>query len=311
MAVNFKDVVTVINNGALWLSGHFYTRYSGVMSLISDEIMEGASLALKAPWLRTFDSPDDALPYVGAESSMPRYTADTNQTYRARLLNRWSSWQQGGTGAAIIEQLQAFGILSAQVVPAENNDPRPARPAWRFEEPPTIIITGSFTFTADDGGSGNSSIAGPAFSWVSVPAAPSKVLISGTTLNDGMYETLTIDSTKLWFEGVQLSDEGPVSCTIEATEWSRIAVIIEPGTYDEWYYGDGDHYYGDGSTYGSTATVDDIAGIKAIARKWKAGEEINPYVYVILSGEYYGDPDFVYGGGAVYGGEAIKWEHQA
>jgi hypothetical protein len=196
------------------------------------------------------------------------------------------------------------------VLPAENADPRPERPAWRFEEPATIIVSGSFTFTEDDGGSGNSSIAAPAGTWVDVPAAPCKVLVGGTTSNDDMYEVLTIDSTKLWFSGTVLADEGPVSCTIEATEWSRIAVVLEPGTYEEWFYGDGDHHYGDGSTYGSTATVDEVAAIKAIARKWKAGEEINPYIYCILEGEYYGDPDLTYGGGAVYGGKAIKWAHQ-
>ena len=226
------------------------------------------------------------------------------------MLNRWPSWQKGGTGAAVVEQLQDFGVASPVVLPAENLDPRPERPAWRFEEPATILCPSVYQLVADDGASGKSSITGAAGAFDDLPSMPCKVRIFGTGLNDGMYQALTLATDKLWLDDVVLSDEGPVGATIEATEWSRIAVIIEPGTYHEWVYGDGDHHYGDGSTYGSTATVDEVAAIKAIARKWNAGEEINPYIYVILDGEYYGDPDLVYGGGAVYGGEAIKWAHQ-
>jgi len=233
MAVTFRGWIDIGKAAVRWLGATFADRFTGFIGLASDSIAEAAALGMRASWLRHPDSPNDALAYVGLESSMPRYAADTNSSYRARLLDRWPTWQQGGTPPAITGQLAAFGVVSSRVIPAENADPRVTRPAWWFESPP------------------------------------------------------------------------------DHNNWSRIAVVIEPGTFEAWYYGDGAHHYGDGSTYGSTASVDDVNAIKAIARKWKAGEEVNPYVYVILSGEYYGDPDIAYGdAGLVYGGEAIKWAHQ-
>jgi hypothetical protein len=104
-----------------------------------------------------------------------------------------------------------------------------------------------------------------------------------------------------------------VAVSLDATKWSRIAVIIEPPhSYTTWAYGSGPSY-GDGHTYGSTATTTDVAAWKSLVRRFKAGHEVNPYIYLVMGTYYYGDPHLTYGlAGATYSASAsvIRWAHQ-
>jgi hypothetical protein len=95
----------------------------------------------------------------------------------------------------------------------------------------------------------------------------------------------------------------------DTANWSRFVVVIEqPHQFLPAFTYGGGQAYGQLLTYGSTATAAEVSEIRSIARKWKEGHAINPWIYVILSHEYYGDPNLVYGAaGAVYGGETIRW----
>ena len=304
-----------------WLRRHWGERLMGVQGLMGDLAMEAISQGMQVPWLRSGFQPPDVLPLIGVERSMPRYPADTDDGYRERLAEAWDSWLFAGNEDAITDQLIAFGLPNVVVVPAENADDRIERRSWRFELPGNAVISGTFTFTANDGGSGNSSITGPADSWNQIPVSPSRVLVQGTASNDDTYTTLTIDSTKIFLSGIQLADEGPLACTMDGAWWSRFAVIIEDGHgWVDWVYGGGGVYGDDDDspTYGSTATVGEVRTVRSIIRKWKAGHTINPYIYIEMAdtitgvASYYGDPDTLYGdAGLVYGGgDNIKWQHQ-
>jgi hypothetical protein len=92
----FRRAIRDLARTAQHLSAHYGERLLGVLALGADLTLEAHRLALKAPWLRTEDSPDDALPLVGAERNMERAPAETNPQYRARLLDAWTLWGQGG-----------------------------------------------------------------------------------------------------------------------------------------------------------------------------------------------------------------------
>jgi hypothetical protein len=268
--------------------------------------------------MRSGFQPPDALPLVGNERSMPRYPADTDATYRERLAEAWDTWLFAGNEDAITDQLAAFGLSTTRVIPAENADYRIARPSWRFETPPTVIDTATTLQYLNDDGSGNSAIHANVGHDLRLDGftAGRKVYVADTTLNDGEYEILSFNAggDQMRLDGIVLVNEGPIGTSwIDGTEWSRFAVVIEQThPYVAWTYDSG-YVYGssdDSPTYGSTATVGDVRSVRSIVRKWKAGHAINPYIYVILTGEYYGDPTLVYDGGAVYGGTSIRWAHQ-
>ena len=115
-----------------WLKRHWGGKLAGFIALAADAMAEGASVALVAPWLGVDASPNDALPLVGAESSLPRYSTESEPTYRTRLLNRWDAHEKGGTRptpttGAVCEQLQHFGLAGARMI--RNYD-------WRLSGPP-------------------------------------------------------------------------------------------------------------------------------------------------------------------------------
>jgi len=319
---NFREFVA--NISPPWLRRANGERFVGMtIGLMSDLVSEGAAQALKASWLLSDTSPPDALPEIGTERSMPRYYADSDDTYRARLHAAWAAWQfagneEGTGGLGIVAQYVAMGLPNVSIVPAENADHRPERRSWRFELVPTIVVDDAgLTYVANYLALGDSAIIIPAgydFATAGFEAGRT-VTIIGTSLNDGTHD-ITWAGNVLILDGIVLSDEGPVAGSwIDGTEFSRFAVVIEEGhPWVPWTYGSGAVYGSDDAspTYGSTATVGEVRSAKAIARKWSPGHAINPYIYIIFDGEYYGDPDRLYGDAAyVYGtGTNIKWAHQ-
>jgi len=119
----------------------------------------------------------------------------------------------------------------------------------------------------------------------------------------GQYSAAGYSNVRI-FNNFEWNIESPKN----TANWSRFIVIIEkPNDFGPAHvYGDGVVYGGD-ITYGSSATPAQVAEIRAIALKWKEGHAVNPYIIGIINHEYYGDPDLVYGGGAVYGGIVVRW----
>lgn len=114
--------------GLQWARAHYGQRLTeGLFALLSDLIAEGANQATKARSEST--APLDALPRIGQNKNLERYFADTDDTYRDRLLHAFSLWQQAGTKQAVEAALDAFGYPDAQVF--EDADwHRPPQPYW-------------------------------------------------------------------------------------------------------------------------------------------------------------------------------------
>ncbi|MEN6535511.1 MAG: hypothetical protein ABFD89_17740 [Bryobacteraceae bacterium] len=98
-----------------WLQGYWGSRFTGILSLFADATAQGASEALRAPWLKEETSPDDCLHLAGSECRMPRYPNETPATYRARLNGVWEAWEFAGDELAIEGQLHAAGFTTAYV----------------------------------------------------------------------------------------------------------------------------------------------------------------------------------------------------
>lgn len=105
--------------------------------------------------------------------------------------------------------------------------------------------------------------------------------------------------------------------------WSRFWPIVWTGalafgrfTYGPWalYGGDASGFelveygggwdFGDGTTYGSSATVEELAEIRAALAKWKNARDRVPAL-LIASGEVYGTPGLAYGSWT-FGGDVVS-----
>lgn len=141
----FREFFTRIS--PTWLQGDFGSKYvTGVIGLFGDAIQNLANMGVKAPWLKTETSPDDALPLVGDGSNLPRYFTDTDTTYRTRLNDRWNTWELAGTKAQLENQAVLMGFPNAEIKEAIQDWPtRPPAPYWsQFW---LLIPSGDHSFT--------------------------------------------------------------------------------------------------------------------------------------------------------------------
>lgn len=324
---NFREFIFRISPP--WLQRFFGERLMGVTGgLMADSIMEGAAQGSRAPHLRSGIQPPDALPFIGSERSMPRYPADTDETYRDRLHAAWDTYEVGGNDGAIISQLNAFGLANVKIAYAVNSASNPAnRNEWSFEFPPTTMLTRSWRFDSIATSIGPTpEIVATAGNIEDAPDPPWRVWfdvpVNGRNyLRYGGIERganrLLIDVSQQGDPTFDFTDEGALTTELDFTDWSRFVVIIDlTNPYDSWVYGGGAVYQdGDeGMTYGSTATQGDLRSIKSIIRKWKSAHEINPLIVIVLEeGPFYGEPDVVYSpSGLVYddGGLQIHIAHE-
>lgn len=102
---NWRDAVSKLVPG--WLQEHWGERLVGYVALLMDVTTVGLGEALRAPWLREETSPDDVLPLVGNERRLPQYPGETNDQYRARLIDSWNAWAVAGNQSAVVSQLEA------------------------------------------------------------------------------------------------------------------------------------------------------------------------------------------------------------
>jgi len=108
----FKEWITQ-TLAPIWLRGVWGAKYLGVVGDAADRIATASKDAVKVRFVDI--SPDDALPYNGAARNIERYTADTNSTYRNRLLDPWSLFEFAGSGNGIITRLNDQGYENVSV----------------------------------------------------------------------------------------------------------------------------------------------------------------------------------------------------
>lgn len=111
MGTNYRQWVARLTQGIGVLKDGLGAGFIGVVhGLMADITAEGASRAVRSPWLTVSDQPDDALALIGKERSLPLYPRETIAQYRARLKSAWSIYQFGGDESSIAGQLQAAGF---------------------------------------------------------------------------------------------------------------------------------------------------------------------------------------------------------
>lgn len=69
------------------------------------------ALLMQSPAL----APDDALAHLGRDFDVEAFPGELPATHRARIEVAWETHAKGGTNAAIVESLQAFGIADVAV----------------------------------------------------------------------------------------------------------------------------------------------------------------------------------------------------
>lgn len=90
------------------LPGPFGRALAGAIGRAMDELADRARQAAKARLVTV--APDDALVYHGRDRRIECYPADTDASYRARLVGAWDAWQLAGTYQGIPSQLAAAGF---------------------------------------------------------------------------------------------------------------------------------------------------------------------------------------------------------
>jgi hypothetical protein len=124
-----------------WLRGRWGEAWNGTVGLAMDMVAEGAMEAVKARFLK--QAPVDALPYAGADRQIERAPGETDDVYRARLLQAFETWRLAGTNKGILTALAIIGYPKAKIF--ESHDWFPKDPRWwRF----WLVIEPPHVFTA-------------------------------------------------------------------------------------------------------------------------------------------------------------------
>lgn len=106
-------------HGASWLAG---------FGAMKDDVEDLAGQAVKARIVRT--APMDALPLIGEERKLERFTFETAEDHRARLENAWDAYGEADSDLGMIHRLAEIG-LSVRI--RRNNQ-------WDFDGHPGNVL---------------------------------------------------------------------------------------------------------------------------------------------------------------------------
>lgn len=83
--------------------------YNITLSLVGNQAVESWILACRMHLLDDPESPDDVLPILALDRGLQAYVNETPAQHRARLLDAWNIYPEGGTEEVIEKQLLAAG----------------------------------------------------------------------------------------------------------------------------------------------------------------------------------------------------------
>lgn len=99
----------------------------------------------------------------------------------------------------------------------------------------------------------------------------------------------------------------------DSANWSRFFVVITSHPWSSWDWGAVGVTYGDGHTWGSTATVEEVTGVREIIKHWKRAGMVFPHIIVDFgsfvaptTGDRYDDPDNRDSGGIYWDGYGVR-----
>jgi hypothetical protein len=133
MLTDWIKYVAKLPLSATW-RGELGTKFMQlVLGEIHNRLDEGFMDAVRSPYLHLPGStPDDALPFIGSETSINAYPGETLTSYRARLKDPWDTWTPAGDESVITAQFAAAGYpgVEVQFDPAATGPRGEAAPYW-------------------------------------------------------------------------------------------------------------------------------------------------------------------------------------
>ncbi len=99
---------------AEWLRGPNAQAFLGLLGEEKDARIVELRAAVKARWPGI--GPPDALFLQGQGFDIERFPGESDELYTARLQRAWETHRLGGTAAAVVESLRAYGIPDVQIV---------------------------------------------------------------------------------------------------------------------------------------------------------------------------------------------------
>jgi len=115
MAADYLAFAAQLLRSSPW-RGKYGRRFVAAFGLLCDSLIDGATQALKAPWLGNPDDvPQDALAPLGEELLLERYPVEDDAQYKARLDLTWPTWQDAGGPQVLVDQLTAAGFPGVQI----------------------------------------------------------------------------------------------------------------------------------------------------------------------------------------------------
>ncbi len=119
-----------------WMSGRVGELWVASLGFIHDLQAEFALQALKGGMMRSDTFHVSGLPLIGGERQMPRYPAESDAEYLARLRAAWEAWADAGNFNAIVDQLAVIG-LTAEIWEQGQKGPAPAHDStnvWNWDD---------------------------------------------------------------------------------------------------------------------------------------------------------------------------------
>lgn len=116
MPITNRDIAQFMLGRLAWAAGKWGRRFVECLGLIVDCMEEAAVLGAMAVWTRNPEQPEDARLKLAEERRMPRYPGETDRHHWARLADWRSFYEDAGSTAAVVEELEAFGFTGAVIM---------------------------------------------------------------------------------------------------------------------------------------------------------------------------------------------------
>lgn len=100
-----------------WLRNPEGRWWAGVYGAAADAALVAAKDSVKAA--NVVSAPVDALARLGADVALERYPDETDDAYRARILDAWSTWPWAGAETAVMRVVEQLGHTDATLYTAQ------------------------------------------------------------------------------------------------------------------------------------------------------------------------------------------------
>lgn len=105
-----------VQRAPTFLSGRWGTAWLSSMGSAKNVSVDAAIAAVNCRFIANSSiSPDDALVAVGHDRGLEQVPGETNDAYRARLVDAWNAYQWAGTKKGLLDQLAIVGCTNVQI----------------------------------------------------------------------------------------------------------------------------------------------------------------------------------------------------